>query len=138
MNRITEIRQLSNLNKTDFAKRYNIPYRTLQDWESGRRECPIYVAELLEKAVRADYKGEIKMKRLFVETNGFNTVVFVDGANMAYSIDCETLEQAKAMDYSGIEGCETAEEIDTAIGAGKGTFDFMEIEADGQNRITEF
>lgn len=56
---ITEIRQLTSLNKTDFAKRYNIPYRTLQDWELGNRECPAYVTELLEKAVKLDFKKEI-------------------------------------------------------------------------------
>lgn len=49
---ITEIRALTNLNKKDFATKYNIPYRTLQNWEGGVRECPKYVLELLEFRVR--------------------------------------------------------------------------------------
>ena len=51
---ILEIRKLTALNRAEFARKYNIPYRTIQDWELGKRECPQYVAELLEKAVRID------------------------------------------------------------------------------------
>ncbi len=49
---IKELRELTGLNKTDFAKKYNIPYRTIQNWELGERECPVYVLELLEFRIK--------------------------------------------------------------------------------------
>lgn len=52
---ISEIRALTGLNKADFAKMYNIPYRTIQNWECGQRECPEYVRSLLERAVKEDF-----------------------------------------------------------------------------------
>lgn len=63
---IQEIRKLTALNRAEFAKKHNIPYRTIQDWETGKRQCPPYVAELLEKVVRMDLEGD-KMKKYQVE-----------------------------------------------------------------------
>ena len=39
-----------------FSLRYNIPIRTLENWESGKSKCPEYVRELLERAVKEDVK----------------------------------------------------------------------------------
>jgi DNA-binding transcriptional regulator YiaG len=52
---ITEIRAISGLNKTKFAELYNIPYRTLQDWEAGKSNPPAYVLPLLERVVKMDF-----------------------------------------------------------------------------------
>lgn len=52
---IKEIRNLTGLNKTDFGKKYNIPYRSIQNWELGARECPVYVLQLLERVVKEDF-----------------------------------------------------------------------------------
>lgn len=49
------------------------------------------------------------MKKVFLENNGYNMVGFIFEDGMV-AFDCETLEEAMAMDISGIEGCETAEE----------------------------
>lgn len=51
---IKEIRALTGLNLTEFSKKYHIPYRTLQHWDAGDRDCPTYVLELLEFRVNAD------------------------------------------------------------------------------------
>lgn len=51
---IKEIRQLTGLSQTKFAEKYQIPLRTLQDWEAGRREPAEYLVALLDRAVRAD------------------------------------------------------------------------------------
>ena len=55
---ITEIRAISRLNKTKVAEKYNIPYRTLQDWEAGKSKPPAYVLPLLERCVNEDFKEE--------------------------------------------------------------------------------
>lgn len=53
---IVEIRKLTGLSRPKFAERYHIPYRTLQSWELGDRECPEYVLELLRFKVEHDVK----------------------------------------------------------------------------------
>lgn len=40
---IREILRTYKLSQTDFAKRFNIPLRTVQNWCGGRAECPPYV-----------------------------------------------------------------------------------------------
>jgi DNA-binding transcriptional regulator YiaG len=54
---ITEIRNLTGLNKTKFAEFYKIPYRTVQDWEAGIRKPPSYLLDLLERVVKEDFKN---------------------------------------------------------------------------------
>ena len=56
---LKEMRKLLGLSQSAFGKRYNIPVRTIQDWESGRRKASIYVLELLERVVVEDSKAEI-------------------------------------------------------------------------------
>lgn len=51
---IREMRTLLNDTQTSFAQRYEIPFRTIQNWESGERVPPKYVIKLLEERVRAD------------------------------------------------------------------------------------
>lgn len=83
------------------------------------------------------------MKRYFVETNGYNMVAFVDDSNRAYVFHEEcfteklTLEAAQNADYASCEGCETAEEIDIAVGAGNGTYAWDDIVTDSDN-VVEF
>lgn len=54
---IKEIRELTGLNQTDFAKKYNIPLRTYQNWEGGRRNPPEYVLTLLRTVVEMEYSN---------------------------------------------------------------------------------
>ena len=51
---VHEMRILLSITQKEFAKRYNIPYRTIQNWESGVRTPPEYVSYLLEVQVRRD------------------------------------------------------------------------------------
>ena len=54
------IRQESGMNRTDFAKWLDIPYRTMQEWELGRRTMPEYVLRLIAyKVVNEKEKGNI-------------------------------------------------------------------------------
>ena len=54
---IKEIRLLTGLSQAEFSKKYNIPKRTLQDWEYDKRIPPVYVVELLEFKVKSDFKN---------------------------------------------------------------------------------
>ena len=55
---LKEMRMLLGLSQAAFGKKYNIPVRTIEQWESGRRKAPIYVLELLERVVTEDSEAE--------------------------------------------------------------------------------
>lgn len=55
---IKEIRALAGINRAEFARRYKIPYRTIEDWENGKGKAPVYVKELLERVVREDFQAK--------------------------------------------------------------------------------
>ena len=45
---IYEMRTALGDTQSEFAERYNIPFRTIQNWEAGVRKPPEYVVALLE------------------------------------------------------------------------------------------
>lgn len=51
---IQEMREYLGVSRAEFSRRYEIPTRTLDDWEKGRRTPPPYVVELLKRAVISD------------------------------------------------------------------------------------
>jgi DNA-binding transcriptional regulator YiaG len=56
MNRSEEIRAILGISRAEFSRRYNIPVRTLENWDAGIQNPPEYVYELLERAVKEDAK----------------------------------------------------------------------------------
>mgnify|MGYP000995702334 CR=1 FL=1 len=40
--------------QNEFATRYNIPFRTIQNWETGVRKPPEYILNLLESCMKSD------------------------------------------------------------------------------------
>ena len=51
---IREMRTSLGNTQGEFAARYNIPFRTVQNWEAGVRNPPEYIINLLADRVRAD------------------------------------------------------------------------------------
>ena len=49
-------REESGMSRKEFSEWLNIPYRTMQEWELGRRSMPPYVLELIEYKVRNEKK----------------------------------------------------------------------------------
>jgi DNA-binding transcriptional regulator YiaG len=45
---INELRATSGMSRKQFAEFFGFPYRTLQNWELGLRECPDYLLDLIE------------------------------------------------------------------------------------------
>lgn len=45
---IKEMRAKSGMTQKAFSDYLNIPKRTIEDWESGKRKAPDYVVELIE------------------------------------------------------------------------------------------
>ena len=65
---LIELRNSTGMSRKDFCAYFEIPYRTLQDWELGNRKMPDYLLRLMA------YK--IEMEKLVgsknVEKNGDN------------------------------------------------------------------
>lgn len=56
---LINLRTSTGMNKKQFAEYFGIPYRTLQDWELGKRTMPGYLLRLMF------YK--VKMEKLMKE-----------------------------------------------------------------------
>ena len=54
MNKSEEIRAILGISRTAFSHKYNIPLRTLEEWDAGRKTPPDYVLNMLERIVRED------------------------------------------------------------------------------------
>ncbi len=51
---IREMRTKLGYTQSEFAARYHIPFRTVQNWETGLRKPPEYIVGLLEERIRGD------------------------------------------------------------------------------------
>lgn len=56
MTRSEEIRNILGISRAEFCRRYNIPIRTVENWDSGKQSPPSWVLDLLERVVREDSK----------------------------------------------------------------------------------
>lgn len=48
MTTIKSLRTESGMTQKAFAEYFGIPYRSIQNWEGGQRECPPYLLALME------------------------------------------------------------------------------------------
>ena len=55
---IEQIVNRTGLRLSDFAIKYNIPIRTLEDWTAARRPIKLYVLDLLDFKVDYDLKNK--------------------------------------------------------------------------------
>ena len=66
---IKEIRALTGLSQVAFGREFNIPRRTVENWEGGVTTPPPYVLRMLERIVKEDYTAgkEKKMTKKEIE-----------------------------------------------------------------------
>ena len=57
---IKEIRKLTGLSAQKFGDKYDIPLRTIQNWEGGVNTPPPYLVKLLERVVKEDFEKGIE------------------------------------------------------------------------------
>lgn len=55
---VKELRTKMGMNRREFCDYYEIPYRTVQDWENEKRELPSYLLRLLQ--YKAYMEGYVK------------------------------------------------------------------------------
>lgn len=51
-----ELRKKMGMNRREFSDFYGIPYRTVRDWETEKREFPDYLLSLLEYRAKTEYQ----------------------------------------------------------------------------------
>ena len=52
--KIKELRESTGMNRKEFCDFFQIPYRTVTDWERDNRHAPDYVLKLLEYYIRME------------------------------------------------------------------------------------
>ncbi len=52
--KLIKLREATGLNRKQFAEYFGIPYRTVQDWELGKRQMPEYLLRLMEYRIRIE------------------------------------------------------------------------------------
>ena len=65
--KIKELRESTGMNRKEFCEYFNIPYRTVTEWERDNRHAPEYVLRLLEYYIRMENLVKDKETR---ETDG--------------------------------------------------------------------
>jgi DNA-binding transcriptional regulator YiaG len=70
--KIRELRESTGMNRKEFCQYFQIPYRTVTEWELGGRHAPEYVLRLLEYYIHAE-KLEQKVETAQDKDNGEGT-----------------------------------------------------------------
>ena len=86
---IKELRLSTGMTIQEFSDYFNIPRRTIENWEGGQRKPPVYVVELIKYKIK---KEEMEMKNLkwcLIDGNATNEDVYV------YDSKDEALENAE-------------------------------------------
>lgn len=52
--RMKELRKQTGMNRKEFCETFDIPYRTVTEWERGNRNAPSYVLRFLEYYIRTE------------------------------------------------------------------------------------
>ena len=51
---LVELRESTGMTRKEFCEYFEIPYRTVQDWELGNRKMPDYLLHLMEYKIRME------------------------------------------------------------------------------------
>jgi DNA-binding transcriptional regulator YiaG len=70
--KIRELRESTGMNRKEFCQYFQIPYRTVTEWELGGRHAPEYVLRLLEYYIHAE-KLEQRVETAQDKNNGEGT-----------------------------------------------------------------
>lgn len=62
--KLIELRTSTGMNRREFAEYFDIPYRTVQEWELGNRKMPEYLLRLMAYKIRIEHeKGILKIHK---------------------------------------------------------------------------
>ena len=105
---IREMRKQLGCTQSEFASRYNIPFRTVQNWETGLRKPPEYIVNLLNNQVLKD--NTISIIKKFGEKVQLNNQPFdLENLEAFYYHLCDLfirkIEEQKKKEYNKYLNC---------------------------------
>ncbi len=63
-NVLVDLRKSTGMNRREFAEYFEIPYRTVQEWELGNRKMPEYLLRLMKyKICIEEEKGALEVRK---------------------------------------------------------------------------
>ncbi len=63
-NVLVDLRKSTGMNRREFADYFEIPYRTMQEWELGNRKMPEYLLRLMKyKICIEEEKGTLEIRK---------------------------------------------------------------------------
>lgn len=68
--KLIEIRKSTGMNRKEFAAYFDIPYRTMQDWELGNRQMPEYLLRLIAYKVEME---KVKKGTMNEKSNNYSS-----------------------------------------------------------------
>lgn len=80
MKQLKKLRELTGLNRTEFAKAHGIPLRTVEEWEAGRRKMPDYLLRLLSYKIQFEQMQSTRNSNVSIikDENGNSIVIIND------------------------------------------------------------
>lgn len=82
---VRELRAISHLTRPKFSARYNIPVRTLENWETGVSACPEYTRAMLERIVIEDFPVDYLYKKYDLQPILRRTAMTNSGPDQTYT-----------------------------------------------------
>ncbi|MBP5384479.1 MAG: helix-turn-helix domain-containing protein [Lachnospiraceae bacterium] len=61
--KVKELREMTGMNRKQFCDYFEIPYRTVSEWERDGRHAPDYVIRLLEYYIRVEKVTKESLKK---------------------------------------------------------------------------
>ncbi|RHR33796.1 helix-turn-helix domain-containing protein [Eubacterium sp. AF19-12LB] len=59
--KLLELRKSTGMNRREFAEYFEIPYRTVQEWELGNRKMPEYLLRLMDYKIKMEKNNGVLM-----------------------------------------------------------------------------
>ena len=92
MERSEEIRKMLGISRAAFSRKYNIPIRTLEDWDAGKKNPPDYVLDMLERIVNEDKEGK-DMNELTMDRIRIAKMLLAEKGIKVFQKDIEKVEK---------------------------------------------
>lgn len=77
MNYIRKIREKTGLSRKEFSENFQIPLRTLEEWEAGRRIPPKYIPRMLDYYVGGKQLSEQNTRNIICDADG-NKIIMIN------------------------------------------------------------
>lgn len=91
---IREARKQAKLTQQQLSDRYQIPRRSLQDWEGNKHTPPAYVVAMLVRCLEADYGVRVEAQP--TSPNQTYTLTYTDGTPLSLADEAYVREENKA------------------------------------------